>query len=350
MNEELRKILDSIPNEVVFKSILKTENVLDRFRKIVVSISGGSDSDVVLDLIEKTRKDQEIEYVWFNTGLEYQATKNHLKYLENKYNIEIKQIRAIKSIPLCCHIYGQPFLSKFVSEKIDALQKHNFIWKDKPFEELAKEYPKCVSAIRWWCNRYITKKQLRTSFNINRNKYLKEFLVKNPPTFKISNKCCKYAKKDVAKKYISQNQAELDVTGIRKSEGGIRAFAYQNCFSFDKSKGINRYRPIFWYKDEDKKYYEEVFGVTHSDCYTKYGFTRTGCVCCPYSKNLFEDLEVTKRYEPILYRACNKVFKDTYEYTKKYREFCKEMKIKEKSNKMKLSGQISFLLPSVVIQ
>ena len=85
-----------------------------------------------------------------------------------------------------------------------------------------------------------------------------------------------------------------------------------------------------------------MFDITHSDCYTKYGFTRTGCVGCPYNKNLFEDLEVTKKYEPNLYKACNKVFKDTYEYTKKYREFCKEMKAKQKSDKIQLSGQVSF--------
>ena len=341
--EEIKNLLEKIDNLNVNTSILKTENVLNRFKKIIVSISGGSDSDIVLDLVEKTRKDQEIEYVWFNTGLEYQATRKHLKYLEKKYNIRIKEVRAIKSIPLCCHTYGQPFLSKYVSEKIETLQRYNFKWEDRPFEELAKKYPKCISAIKWWCNYYKTKSGSKTMFNINRNTLLKEFLIENPPKFKISKKCCKYAKKDVLKAYIKDKDFGLDIVGIRKSEGGIRTFAYQNCFSDNHDKDIiSQYRPIFWYKDEDKKYYEEMFDIVHSDCYTKYGFLRTGCVGCPYNRKVFEDLEVTKIYEPNLYKACSKIFKDSYEYTKKYREFCKKMKAKEKSLKKQNLNQISF--------
>ena len=30
-----------------------------------------------------------VSYIWCDTGLEYQATKDHLKYLEDKYKIEI---------------------------------------------------------------------------------------------------------------------------------------------------------------------------------------------------------------------------------------------------------------------
>ena len=55
-------------------------------------------------------------------------------------------------------------------------------------------------------------------FNINRNKYLKEFMIENPPTFKISNKCC-----DLAKKHTSHGYADVEdlmVIGIRKAEGG----------------------------------------------------------------------------------------------------------------------------------
>lgn len=31
-------------------------------------------------------------------------------------------------------------------------------------------------------------------FSINRNRFLKEFIMQNPPDFPISNKCCEYAK------------------------------------------------------------------------------------------------------------------------------------------------------------
>ena len=36
-----------------------------------------------------------------------------------------------------------------------------------------------------------------------------------------------------------------------------------------------------------------------------------------------------KKYEPKLYKAVNNIFKDSYEYTRKYREFCREMNLKK---------------------
>lgn len=56
-----------------------------KYQKIVCSISGGSDSDVMLDIVWRCDKDNKVTCVWFDTGLEYQATKDHLKYLEKGY-------------------------------------------------------------------------------------------------------------------------------------------------------------------------------------------------------------------------------------------------------------------------
>ena len=151
-------------------------------------------------------------------------------------------------------------------------------------------------------------------------------MVANPPTFKISNKCCKFAKKDVAKDFIKKGNYDLNVIGVRKAEGGVRSTAYKNCFSDNSTKGkINDYRPIFWYKDETKRVYEEFFDVTHSECYTEYGLKRTGCAGCSYGRDFEQELEIMKEHEPKLYKAVNNIFKDSYEYTRKYREFYREM-------------------------
>ena len=48
---------------------------------------------------------------------------------------------------------------------------------------------------------------------------------------------------------------------------------------------------------------------------------RTGCVGCPFDRNLSDDLKIIERFENGLYRAACNVFKDSYEYTKLYREF-----------------------------
>ena len=88
------------------------------YNKIFCSVSGGSDSDLILDICHKCDKDNKVSYGWFDTGLEYQATKDHLKYLEQKYDITIERIPPKLPIPLSCKKYGEPFYSKFVSEMI----------------------------------------------------------------------------------------------------------------------------------------------------------------------------------------------------------------------------------------
>ena len=78
-------------NEDILNSFIVTASKLNnpQYKRIMCSISGGSDSDILLDLLTRLDQDKKVQYVWFDTGLEYQATKDHLKYLEQKYGIEI---------------------------------------------------------------------------------------------------------------------------------------------------------------------------------------------------------------------------------------------------------------------
>lgn len=329
------ELLQTCPkNQIIGDNLVRAWSKINsnKYEKIVCSISGGSDSDVMLDICTKCDKNNKIEYVWFDTGLEYQATKEHLKYLEEKYGIEIKSYKAIKPIPLTCKQYGQPFLSKQVSEFMSRLQKHNFKWEDKSYEELIDEYPKCKSALKWWCE----EKGSNSKFNITQNKWLKEFIIENHPTFKISNICCKYAKKDVSHKLLSDFGYDLNIVGVRKAEGGARSAAYKSCFDENgKSKcgTYDNYRPLFWYKNSDKEDYENHYGIVHSKCYTKYGLERTGCAGCPFGRDFEFELEVIQKYEPKLYKAVNNIFGNSYEYTRKYREFYKQKEEELKSKK-----------------
>ena len=172
--------------------------------------------------------------------------------------------------------------------------------------------------------------------SIDNNKYLKEFIIANPPTFKISNKCCTYAKKKVGHKLISENHYDLNIVGVRRAEGGVRATAYKSCFSENKDDECDEYRPLFWYKNEDKNDYEVAYFVEHSNCYTEYDLLRTGCSGCPFGRDFEHELEVIQEYEPKLYKAVNHIFGESYEYTRQYREFCKEMKEKEKGDKLQI--------------
>ena len=321
---ELEEILKTLPenNDIIKDNMIKAYTTINdpNYNKIFCSVSGGSDSDLILDICHKCDKDNKVSYGWFDTGLEYQATKDHLKYLEKKYDITIERIPPKLPIPLSCKKYGEPFYSKFVSEMIQRLQHYGFDWVDEDYDTLVKKYPKCQSALSWWCNNY----DQGSRFNIERCRYLKEFMIQNPPNFQISNKCCNFAKKQVAHDTIKNGNYDLDVVGIRRAEGGIRNVAYKSCFS-EKAGTADEYRPIFWYSNADKKEYEDSQDIIHSECYTTYGLPRTGCFGCPYGQDFESELKTIEKYEPKLYNAAIHIFANAYEYTRKYHAFRDEM-------------------------
>lgn len=319
--EELVSIVG--PNLIALSTAIALEEHLDEYCKILVPISGGSDSDIMLDLTERLGHDNQVIYVFYNTGLEYQATKDHIKYLETKYGITILERPAKVPIPVSCKRYGQPFLSKKVSDYIERLQRHNFCWTDEPFDVLYARYPRCRAALRWWCNCFGLDGG-GSRFNIERNKWLKEFMIANPPCFRISPKCCDGAKKSVGDAVIAELSPDLLMVGVRKAEGGARATAYTRCFSPPSETMIAQFRPLFYWVNADKAAYEVHCGVCHSDCYTVYGLKRTGCACCPYG-NFELELAVAGRFEPHLAVAAENIFGDSYDYTRRYRTFAAEM-------------------------
>ena len=316
--DRLFELLDVAPTFEAQNAFAKSYSILNKaYKNISVSISGGSDSDVLIDFVERVRGGKDgVCYVFFDTGMEFQATKDQLSALEEKYGVTIHRERAVVPVPLGVRKYGQPFLSKQVSEFISRLQRQQFKWEDRPFLELYAEYPNCKAALRWWCNDFGE----GSKFNIASDRWLKEFMVENPPKFLISPKCCEGAKKKTAKRFESSCGADLTVIGVRKAEGGARSTAYKNCFSKNENK-IDQLRPLFWFSKADKAAYCETFGVTHSRCYTQYNLPGTGCACCPFGSNFENELKAAEEYEPKLYKAALKVFADSYEYTREYRRF-----------------------------
>lgn len=321
-------------NDIILKSFLVCDKHLNdiyckynNLSKIVVSVSGGSDSDIVLNLLYNVCNINnfnmsDMKFLMSDTGCEFRATRDHVKFLEHLYNIDIEVLSPLKPIPITCRDYGQPFLSKQVSEFMYRLQTHGFKWENRPYNELLSEYPNCKSALQWWCNM----KGDKSKFNINYNKYLKEFIISYPPTFKISNKCCYYSKKKPLNKIISDGDYVLSITGIRKSEGGVRSSAFKNCFTPSNDNNLSYYRPIFFYKNSDKSEYDRFYHVEHSECYSSYGLSRTGCAGCPFGGDLIEELGIIEKYEPKLYKWVMSVYKDSYEYTLKYRSFVSSLK------------------------
>ena len=325
---DIQKIIDSAPNNLsIIDSIHKAHAVLSQHRRVAISTSGGSDSDTIMDLIDLVKPDNcEVAYVFFDTGMEYQSTHRHLDYLETKYNVKIERRRAKTTVAAACRLYGVPFISKDVSDVIGRLQAHNFDWNDSPENATVEKYGRCKSSLDWYFDRRADGTSGKTRYSIKKLFQLKEFIIQSPPTFKISEKCCDYAKKKVADEFHKEFAPDLVVTGMRLAEGGRRAGAIQTCFTPAKGNGVDNYRPIWYWSDTDKALYKQWRGLTYSDCYEVWGMNRTGCVGCSCNSKAEQELEIVAQYEPKLAKAAWGVFGESYKYRREYNAFKEEVK------------------------
>lgn len=304
----------------------------------VCSYSGGSDSDIMIDLIETARKIAPslpmVKYVFFNTGLEMKAIKDHVKETAEKYGVEIETVRPDLNIVLATRKYGVPFVSKIMSMGLEEWQKKGLPLsiaeeyekaEDKHAKrmELKERYPKCESLINFLCCcNAAGDPRPDIQLVINSSKYMRDFIGECPPDFKISAKCCDYCKKHPAHKV--QKDYEMIITGERRDEGGMRSVPRKDstamCFT-ETSSGQFRFRPLYYVSDKDKEWYKEERGIKYSDAYEVYGLTRTGCCGCPISYKAVEDLEKIGRFEPNVVKAAWNIFGKSYEYRQKYNEY-----------------------------
>lgn len=314
----------------------------------ICSYSGGSDSDILIHLIETVRKTfnlPPVQYCFFNTGLEMEATKRHVKETAKKYGVEIKEHRPKKNIVLSTREHGIPFISKIVSAGLESVQKKNIPLsiaeeyanaEDKVAkrQELRERYPKSEQAINFLCCcNSAGEPRPNIQLVINSSKYLLDFIIENPIPFNVSAHCCDDCKKNVAKKV--QKPFDMIITGERRDEGGMRSVPRKDntsmCFS-EAADGKYRLRPLFYVSDADKQWYKEYYGIRYSDAYEIYGLTRTGCCGCPISHKAVEDLEKIRPYEPNLVKAAWNVFGASYTYRQQYNEY--------KARRRKQGGQM----------
>ncbi len=322
----------------------------------ICSYSGGADSDIMIDIIERTRELFElppIAYVFFNTGLEMQAIKDHVKTTSEKYGVFIKECGPKVNIVTASRTYGIPFVSKIMSAGLEGWQKKGIPLsiaeeyeqaEDKRAKrlELKERYPKCESTINFLCCCNSSgEPRPNIQLVINSSKYMRDFIGEYPPDFQISASCCDWCKKRVA--HEAQKGYDMIITGERRAEGGMRSVPRKDntalCFG-ETASGQFRLRPLYYVTDKDKAWYKDYYGIKYSDAYEVYGLTRTGCCGCPISHKAVEDLEKIRPYEPNVVKAAWNIFGKSYEYRAKYNEYkCKRMeKEKEERKRSSITG------------
>lgn len=325
--------------------------------KAICSYSGGADSDILIDLIERTRKIFSllpVTYAFFNTGLEMKATKDHVKATSEKYGVEIKEVRPKVNIVNATRKYGVPFVSKIMSAGLEGWQKKNIPLsiveeyeksddKAAKRKELKERYPGCETTINFLCCcNSVGEPRPDIQLVINSSKYMRDFIGEYPPDFQISARCCDYCKKQVA--HSVQKDYEMIITGERRDEGGMRSVPRKDntalCFT-ETSSGQYRLRPLYYVSDKDKAWYKEYYGIKYSDAYEVYGLTRTGCCGCPISYRATDDLKLIRPYEPNVVKAAYNIFGKSYEYRRKYNAYKESRMEQEKIKEKTIDGQIS---------
>ncbi len=322
--------------------------------KAICSYSGGSDSDIMIDLIERTRRIiptlPAVDYVFFNTGLEMQATKDHVKATEDKYGVKIREVRPKVNIVQAVRKNGMPFVSKIMSGGLEEWQKNSIPLsiadeyaeaEDKAAKraELRERYPHCESVINFLCCcNSAGEPRPNIQLVINSSKYMLDFIRDNPPDFRISAKCCDYCKKQVAHRV--QKDYEMIITGERRDEGGMRSVPRSDnttlCFT-ETASGQYRLRPLYYVSDADKEWYKAEYGIRYSDAYEVYGMKRTGCCGCPISYRAVDDLALIEPHEPNVVKAAWAIFGDSYRYRKKYEQYKASRMADEKRDPAQIS-------------
>lgn len=122
---------------------------------------------------------------------------------------------------------------------------------------------------------------------------------------RVSPKCCKYLKKEVARRYEKENNVK-PILGVRGSESLMRNGKYKSCFTSDK-----KFTPLWDLSDElmnkiYKKYNIELPKVYE---YT----TRTGCMGCPYGSYKHDTEKELMLINNAQFNFVTEYFKESYE-------------------------------------
>jgi 3'-phosphoadenosine 5'-phosphosulfate sulfotransferase (PAPS reductase)/FAD synthetase len=249
---------------------LKSKFTKIDFDKYMLSYSGGRDSHFLYWFIKDYMKDDKIEIVGINTGMEHKEILRRildnsdtvLKPIMNKFEIKEK--------------YGIPCFTKKQDEQIQRYQGGS---KSKYTYDLVHQTNK-------------------TTYNLNNTA---SYLTATNQLHKVSNKCCLYTKKKPMKLY-AKKVGKDSIIGVRADESKSRKDVYKSCFT---KQGT--FTPIFDLTNDMLKEIEKRYNIEIPKIYNY--IDRTGCMGCPYGHNIYKELSlVTPQQQKYYY----KYFKESY--------------------------------------
>jgi 3'-phosphoadenosine 5'-phosphosulfate sulfotransferase (PAPS reductase)/FAD synthetase len=226
---------------------------------VTVSLSGGKDSTVLLDLAR--RIDPLIPAVFADTGLEYPEVRNFVKTVDN-----VVWVQPDMQFNQVIQEYGYPVISKEVARRL-YYARHGKEWALRHLHGLTKD-----GAYSEYNQRYV--------------KYMP--LIDAP--FAISDRCCDKMKKYPLNRYQRKTGAAV-IIGTMASESFRRQSAYlQNgCNAFHNKRS----QPMSFWTEQDVLQYLKLTGIPYASIYGDIvcsrggklittGAQRTGCMFCMF--------------------------------------------------------------------
>ena len=257
-------------DDLVILAIRKLHN---RFGKIesneyALSYSGGNDSEVVRAYIEF--RQLPIMVIALNT------LREHKEVLERMQKYADVVIRPDKTFEWIYERYGAPCFSKQQDEYIKRYQN-------------GSRSKNTMNAINGGVG---------SKFQLNEKA---RRMVLTDQLHKVSGECCTYTKKKPLKSAGKKYNKKFIVC-VRGAESQTRKAKYNSCL-----KLYGMFTPIFDFPDELMKALYDFFEIEDLDIYNH--VERTGCIGCPYGRNIEEEL---KHVTPAQKRYAIRSFEESY--------------------------------------
>lgn len=217
-----------------------------------LSYSGGKDSHLLYWFIKEYAHIEGIKIVGINTYMEHPEIRERIiKYSDIVLMPSMKPFEIKEK-------FGIPCFSKIQDDFIDRYQRGS----------------RCKSLMgRIKSRQFIGRDRKIHNSSFSLNKKASELLLSGK-LHKISPKCCKYLKKEPAKKYEKETGLKA-IMGVRGSEGAMRKSQYTSCFTKDK-----KFTPLWDLSDEIENAIYNKYKIELPEVYKH--IERTGCMGCPY--------------------------------------------------------------------